>query len=110
ADAVAADLQRVRSLGLRSSLSESPSDDLLAMNSRFYLSIQELMRESNLNALALQCWPELPNVLGQWPYFAVSRLGAEGNAVSIEGDVDGAIGALIGRFLGIGPGFLSDWL
>jgi L-fucose isomerase-like protein len=110
ADAVAADLQRVRALGLQSSQAEPPSDDQLAMNSRFYLSIQELMRENSLNALALQCWPELPNVLGQWPYFAVSRLGSEGAAVSIEGDVDGAIGALTGQMLGIGPGFLSDWL
>lgn len=110
ADAVAADLQRVRALGLQSSQPAPPSDDQLAMNSRFYLSIQELMRESSLSALALQCWPELPNVLGQWPYFAVSRLGSEGAAVSIEGDVDGAMGALIGQMLGIGPGFLSDWL
>ncbi len=64
ADAVAGDLQRVRALGLQSSQPAPPSDDLLAMNSRFYLSIQELMRESSLSALALQCWPELPNVLG----------------------------------------------
>jgi L-fucose isomerase-like protein len=111
AEEVTADLKRVRSLALRETGGRSgPADELLSVNSRFYLSIQSLMRETNLDALALQCWPELPNVLGQWPYFAVSRLGAEGNAVSIEGDVDGAIGALIGRFLGIGPGFLSDWL
>ena len=110
ADAVAADLQRVRSLVFDPRSPTPPSDDLLAVNSRFYLSIRELMRESSLNALALQCWPELPNVFGQWPYFAVSRLGSEGAAVSIEGDVDGAMGALIGQMLGIGPGFLSDWL
>lgn len=111
ANEVDADLKRVHSLGLRETGSTSaPADELLSVNSRYYLSIQSLMRETNLDALSLQCWPELPNVLGQWPYFAVSRLGAEGNAVSIEGDVDGAIGALIGRFLGIGPGFLTDWL
>jgi L-fucose isomerase-like protein len=111
ADEVNADLKRVRSLGLKETGSSSaPSDELLSVNSRYYLSVQSLMRESSLDALSLQCWPELPNVLGQWPYFAVSRLGAEGKAVSIEGDVDGAIGALIGRFLGIGPGFLTDWL
>jgi L-fucose isomerase-like protein len=111
ADAVTEDLGRVRSLGLmETGATSAPGDELLSVNSRFYLSMQNLMREANLDALALQCWPELPNVLGQWPYFAVSRLGAEGHAVSIEGDVDGAIGALIGRFLGIGPGFLTDWL
>jgi L-fucose isomerase-like protein len=111
ADAVSADLQRVRSLCLRSSPRDAVlTDELLSVNSRFYLSIQELMRENRLNALALQCWPELPNIVGQWPYFAVSRLGSEGTAISIEGDVDGAIGSLIGRMLGVGPGFLSDWL
>lgn len=112
ADAVRVDLDCVRALGLEASEQSGAelSDDLLSVNSRYYLSILELMREMNLDALALQCWPELPIVLDQWPYFAVSRLGAEGNAVSIEGDVDAALAALIGRMLGIGPGFLTDWL
>ena len=110
ADQASADLKRVRSLALKPSEGSDLSDDLLSVNSRFYLAMRGLMDESSLNALAIQCWPELPNVLGQWPYLAVSRLGAEGQAVSIEGDVDGAIGALIGRMLGVGPGFLSDWL
>jgi L-fucose isomerase-like protein len=34
----------------------------------------------------------------------------EGKCVSIEGDVDGAIQSLVGSYLGIGPGFLTDWL
>ena len=111
ADEVSSDLKKMHALGLGPSEGvTSFTEELLSVNSRFYLAIQDLMRETSLNALALQCWPELPNVLGQWPYFAVSRLGAEGNAVSIEGDVDGAIGSLIGKMLGIGPGFLSDWL
>jgi hypothetical protein len=44
------------------------------------------------------------------PYLAVSRLTMEGKCVSIEGDVDGAIQSLVGSYLGIGPGFLTDWL
>lgn len=111
AEEVNDDLERVHGLGLKLTEGKAaPSDDLLAVNSRYYVSMKSLMRESNLDALAIQCWPELPNMVGQWPYFAVSRLSAEGTAVSIEGDVDGAIGSLISRFLGIGPGFLSDWL
>jgi L-fucose isomerase-like protein len=50
------------------------------------------------------------NGLGHWPYLAVSRLSGEGQPVSIEGDVDGAIGAFIGVQLGAGTGFLTDWL
>lgn len=107
-DQVKADLKKVRALGLRQA--GDHADDLLAVNSRYYISMLDLMREMNLSALAIQCWPELPNMLDQWPYLAVSRLTAEGHAVSIEGDVDGAIGGLVGRMAGIGPGFLSDWL
>ena len=53
--------------------------DALPMNSRCYLAMLELIEEESLDALAMQCWPELPNMLGQWPYLAVSRLGTEGS-------------------------------
>ncbi|HEV2484577.1 MAG TPA: hypothetical protein VGT08_03505, partial [Terracidiphilus sp.] len=106
--AVREDILEVRKLGLTTN--DDPPDAQLAMSSRYFLAMKDLMREMNLDALALQCWPELPNVLGQWPYLAVSRLTTAGNAVSIEGDVDGAIGSLISCRLGIGPGFLTDWL
>jgi L-fucose isomerase-like protein len=52
----------------------------------------------------------LPEMIGQWPYLAVARLTAEGHAVAIEGDVDGAIAQLMGNTLGLGHGFLTDWL
>jgi L-fucose isomerase-like protein len=108
---VAADVAKVRALGLRRTEDGAAlADDALAMSSRYYLAMKAVMGEMNLGALALQCWADLPNVLGEWPYLGVSRLTAEGEAVSIEGDVDGAIGGLLGRLSGIGPGFLSDWL
>lgn len=112
ADAVATDIARTRKLGLPLSNPDpqlEPSS-FLANTSRFYIAIRELMAEMSLNALAIQCWPELPNMVGHWPYLAVSRMSAEGAALSIEGDVDGAIGSLIGTLLGAGPGFLTDWL
>lgn len=82
----------------------------LAVNSRCYLAMLDLMKEESLDALSIQCWPELPEVLGQWPYLAISRLTTEGRAVSMEGDVDGAIAEFIGISLELGPGFLTDWL
>jgi L-fucose isomerase-like protein len=111
-EAVAQDVAAVRKLKLPPSVvaDEPASDVALAINSRFYLSMRDLMKEMRLDALALQCWPELPNMVGQWPYFAVSRLSSEGVALSIEGDVDGAIGNLVGNMLGLGTGFLTDWL
>jgi len=110
--AVQEDMAKVAKLGLRygEAGSEQPAEKVMAVNSRFYLSMTGLMKENDLDGLALQCWPDLPNKLGQWPYFAVSRLLAEGQALSIEGDVDGAISSVITNYLGFGPGFLTDWL
>lgn len=105
--AVRQDVERVQALKLP--MNGVAADDL-AMNSRCYLAMLELIEEESLDGLALQCWPELPNMLGQWPYLAVSRLSTEGRAVSIEGDVDGCITSLISKLLGLGPGFLTDWL
>jgi L-fucose isomerase-like protein len=106
-DAVKKDVQRVLDLKMPM---DAVAADALATNSRCYLAMLELIEEESLDGLALQCWPELPNVLGQWPYLAVSRLGTEGRAVSIEGDVDGCIGGMMSKSLGMGPGFLTDWL
>jgi len=106
-DAVENDVQQVRALGLRS---VGVTEDALGINSRCYLAMLDVMQEESLDALALQCWPEIPNVLGQWPYLAISRLSSAGHAVAIEGDVDGAITSLMSSWLGLGPGFLTDWL
>ena len=107
AQAVEADVEAVRALGLPY---VNVEDGDLAVNSRCYLAAKELMREESLDALSIQCWPELPEVLGQWPYLAIARLTAEGLAVSMEGDVDGAIAEWMGHSLELGPAFLTDWL
>lgn len=101
------DVERVKDLGLPA---VNAAEGDLAVNSRYYLAMLELMREERLDALALQCWPELPNMMGQWPYLAVSRLTAEGHAIAIEGDVDGCISTRMNSWLGLGPSFLTDWL
>lgn len=82
----------------------------MEMNSWCYLAMLELIEEECLDGITIQCWPELPNMLGQWPYLAVSRLSTAGRAISIEGDVDGCAGSLMNCLLGMGPGFLTDWL
>lgn len=101
------DAERVRELGLP--LTDVEQRDL-DVNSRCYLAMRDLMEEENLSLLSIQCWPELPDILGQWPYLAVSRFTSEDRAVSVEGDVDGAIAGMIGLSLGVGPAFLTDWL
>lgn len=104
---VAADVSRIRAASLP--LVNVRADDL-PTSSRCYLAMLDLITEEQLDALAVQCWPELPNVLGQWPYLAMSRLTDEGHAIAPEGDVDGALTCLLGTRSGIGVGFITDWL
>jgi L-fucose isomerase-like protein len=105
--AVREDVERVRALKLpMNGVTEAD----LATNSRYYLALRELIAEEQLDALAIQEWPEMPNVLGQWPYLAMARLSDEGHIVALEGDVDGAVTSLVGPALGAGIGYLTDWL
>ena len=105
---VARDLDRVKAMKMPMVAGVSADD--LPMQSRYYLALREVMREERLDLLTFQCWPELPNVLGQWPYLAVTRLASEDVSLAIEGDADGAISLFIGHQIGAGAGFLTDWL
>ena len=107
AEAVAADVAKVKALGLPH---KDTTDDDLPMSSRLYLAIKSFFENENLDALTIREWPEMPNVFGQWPYFAVARLADEGRAIGIEGDADGALGAWLVESLGLGRCYLSDWL
>jgi L-fucose isomerase-like protein len=105
--AVAEDVAKVKSLGLPH---KDTTDEDLPMASRLYLAMKSYLMNENLDVLAVRCWPEMPNVFGQWPYLGIARLADEGRAVACEGDVDGALCAWIGESLGLGRCYLSDWL
>jgi L-fucose isomerase-like protein len=106
-DVVAEDVQRVVAMGL-------PMEDVtvedLALSSRYYLALRDMIDTESLDALAVRCWPELPGQLGQWPYLAFVRLAEEGASIACEGDVDGAVSTLLASLLGFGDVYLSDWL
>jgi L-fucose isomerase-like protein len=106
-DVVAEDVQRVVAMGL-------PMEDVtvgdLALSSRYYLALRDMIDTESLDALAVRCWPELPGQLGQWPYLAFVRLAEEGASIACEGDVDGAVSCLLASLLGLGDVYLSDWL
>jgi L-fucose isomerase-like protein len=107
-EAVTSDVARVCQIGLPED--DGIGDDDLAANSRYYLAMCALLENENLDALAVRCWPELPNRFGHWPYLAMARLAGQSVPVALEGDVDGALTCLIGRLSGIGVGYISDWL
>ncbi len=106
-DAVAADVEQVKKLGFEY---KDASEADLPMASRLYLAMRHFFESENLDALSVRCWPEMPNVFGQWPYLGMARLADEGLAITCEGDADGAIGSLIGEMFGMGRCYLSDWL
>ncbi|HZZ43576.1 MAG TPA: hypothetical protein VFE58_11615 [Tepidisphaeraceae bacterium] len=101
------DMEKVHAMKLP--LVNLKADDL-PTNSRYYLAIRQLMAEESLDAISIQCWPELSNLVGHWPYLAFTRLTCEGVPLSMEGDTDGAILALLANHLNLGVGFLTDWL
>ncbi|TVR03192.1 MAG: hypothetical protein EA403_07510 [Spirochaetaceae bacterium] len=102
-----ADLARTKELGLPLKEVE-PAD--LAVQSRYYLALKRYFEQEHFDAVALRCWPELPNEYGQWPYLAMTRLTEEGYPISMEGDSYGAIGSWLAEALGMGRCYISDWL
>jgi L-fucose isomerase-like protein len=108
---VAADRKRVESLGLSTKPGIVISDNDLNISSRYYLAVKQIVEEESFDAVALRCWPELPNEFGVWSYLAIARLASDGINICEEGDVDGAIGTLIARSLGADTAaYNSDWL
>jgi len=106
-EAVREDVERVLEMGIPL---ENISKEDLPVNSRLYLAMRQMVQMENLDALAVREWPELPNVIGQWAYLAMLRLHTDGVPTAMEGDVDGALSCLTGQLLGLGPGYISDWL
>jgi len=105
--AVSDDLARLRARALP--MKPGVSTDDLPLSSRLYLAMRDLIAEERLDALAIQCWPEVQSTF-QWPYLAMSRLADDGIAIAMEGDTDGALTCLAARELGAGVGFITDWL
>ncbi|MFA6542905.1 MAG: hypothetical protein WCS99_00665 [Limisphaerales bacterium] len=105
---VKAEVEKIRALRLPAE--DGIGDTELATDARYSLAMEELMSAQGLNALAVRCWPELPDVVGQWPYLAMVRLASGHKAVALEGDADGALCSLFSELLGMGPSFITDWL
>jgi L-fucose isomerase-like protein len=107
AESIADDLKKVNSLEL--SLKDVNAEDL-AVNSKYYLALKKIVAAEKFDAFAIRCWPELPNVIGHWPYLALARLVSEGVPLACEGDVDGALCTLFAKHLEMGSVYLTDWL
>lgn len=108
---VAEDRKKAEALKLPVKQGVVLDDDVWNISSRYYLALRALVEEEMLDAVAVRCWPEMPNEFGVWPYLAVPRLASDGIAICEEGDVDGALGCLLAKSLGCpAPAFNTDWL
>lgn len=105
---VKAEVEKIRALKLPAE--EGIGEAELATDARYSLALGDLISTQGLDALAVRCWPELPDVVGQWPYLAFARLASEHHAVALEGDADGALCSLISELIGAGAAFITDWL
>jgi hypothetical protein len=63
---------------------------------------------SNLDAIAVRCWPEFPTQRGVCPCSSLSRLADEGTPTVCERDVYGAATMLLMETLGSGTTYLVD--
>ena len=61
-------------------LTKEASKEDLIFSSKHYLAMRQLIKDQNLDAIAVRCWPEFPNskTFEAWPYFALARLASEG--------------------------------
>lgn len=105
---VKAETEAIRALALPAE--DGIGETELALDARYSLAMEDLMGAHGLSALAVRCWPELPDALGQWPYLAMARLASAHRAVALEGDADGALCSLVSERIGAGAAFLTDWL
>ena len=76
---IEADVQRMKACNWSLTGAEASYEDL-PLSSRHYLAMKKLIKEHNLDGLAIRCWPELPNsqIFGSWCYLALARLATEG--------------------------------
>ena len=63
----------------------------LRNTARVELALHSLAQEGDYNALAVRCWPELPDACGAMACAAVGRLGDANIPTACEGDVMGAL-------------------
>jgi L-fucose isomerase-like protein len=72
------------------------------------VALRQWRDEDRLDALAVRCWPELPDELGACPCSALARLADEHVPTQCERDVHGAATMLLLDALGAGPTYLVD--
>jgi L-fucose isomerase-like protein len=72
------------------------------------LALSRLVAEGSYSALALRCWPELPERCDTMACAALARLGDASIPAACEGDVMGALSMVVLQAAGDSPALLMD--
>ena len=75
---------------------------------RIDMVLNKMAQEGDYHALALRCWPELPDACGAMACAAVGRLGDREIPAACEGDVMGALSMLALQGMSALPTILMD--
>lgn len=75
---------------------------------RAYLAMRNYIRENNIAATAVECWPRFMTEYGGAACFMLSRLNDHGIMAACETDVNGAITMLLQHYLTGSASFFSD--
>jgi len=77
--------------------------------SKLTVKFDGFIKEHNLSAIAVRCWPEFAENYGISPCAAMSILQAEGKILTCEGDILGSLSMLAHKAVGGDSPFLADF-
>ena len=86
---------------------EAPSEHLIRA-ARIELALRRLAAGGDYQALAVRCWPEIPDRCGAMACLSLGRLGEADIPAACEGDVMGALAMLILQGVSGQPAALMD--
>ncbi|MFW9828042.1 MAG: L-fucose/L-arabinose isomerase family protein [Candidatus Thorarchaeota archaeon] len=96
---------QIKSLFDISNISETQLDKVAELTTK----IDNFMKQNNLTALALRCWPEFAENFGISPCAAMSILQSKNRILTCEGDIFGALSMLAHQAIGAETPFIADF-
>ncbi len=75
---------------------------------KLYIAIKQVVKERELHALSIRCWPEFKNDIGIFVCACLSMLNKENILTSCEGDVYGIVMMLLQRNISDETPFFAD--
>ena len=82
--------------------------EALARGARIELGLTRLAEDAGAHALAVRCWPELPDACGSMACAAMGNVAGSGIPTACEGDVMGAVSMLALQGVTSSPAVLMD--